>query len=41
MEEIKERNWVPQIEVISLGDKDVILASDILDEDELPPWIIT
>ncbi len=41
MKMLEEMNWEPEIEVIRFAAADIVTTSEILDEDELPPWIIT
>ncbi len=40
MNEIKENNWEPELEIIRFGIADIVTTSGELDEDELPPVII-
>lgn len=43
MKEITEVNeilWKPEIEVVRYGIVDVVSSSGVLEEDELPPWVI-
>lgn len=40
MNEFKETFCEPEIEIIRFESTDVITTSGVLDEDELPPWII-
>lgn len=37
---MEKLEWVPEIEIVKLGNPDLIRDSEILDEDELPPWVI-
>lgn len=40
MKEINEINWEPESDIIRFGAADIVTTSGVLDEDELPQWII-
>ena len=33
-------DWEPEIEIVRFGVSDIVTTSGVLDEDELPAWVI-
>ena len=40
MKECNETSWKPELEIVRFGTADIVTTSSVLDEDELPPFII-
>ena len=38
--EKQELNFKPELEIVKYGVVDLVSASDLLEEDEMPPWVI-
>lgn len=37
---MKKFEFAPEIEIIRFGEADIVTTSGLLDDDELPPWVI-
>jgi hypothetical protein len=37
---MKRLEFEPEIEIIRFGEADIVTTSGLLDDDELPPWVI-
>jgi hypothetical protein len=38
--EKQELNFNPELEIVKFGIVDIVSSSNLLEEDELPPWVI-
>lgn len=38
--EKQELDFKPELEIVKFGVVDVVATSELLEEDELPPWVI-
>ena len=38
--EQQELNFKPELEIVKFGVVDIVSTSQLLEEDELPPWVI-
>jgi hypothetical protein len=37
---MEKLNFEPEIEIVRFGAADIVTTSGLLDDDELPPWVI-
>lgn len=38
--EKQDLNFKPELEIVKFGVVDLVTSSELLEEDELPPWVI-